>query len=687
MATNVPTVTWAPTGFQAPPESEVLAGVQQDINVAFGGNLNFGTTNGSQTNATPQGQLAASMAAIIGNVNDAFLYFATQTDPAYAEGRMQDAIGRIYFIERNGPIPTTLLITCTGATGTAIPVGSLIVDPGGNTYGAVSAGTIGLSGTVILTFAATVAGSLSVPNSVAIYQAIAGWDTVTLISGVAGQNTESRAAFETRRGLSTAANSLGSLPSIYGTVLSVPGVTQALVVENTSSSPTTNNGVTIAANSVYVVAYGGNPTEVAQAIWSRKAPGCAYGGGNTTVTIQDTSPGYSPPYPTYTVTYEIPNPLPLLFQVDIVNSVAVPANGTQLIQQAIINAAGGNPNAQNVIDGPQASIGSKVYASRFIPAVAALGTWAQGNVISLNIGSNNNPDAAVGFGYCAGTLLVLTFSTSGTVSAGQFVSISNGSGVIIPGTNIVSQISGTTGGAGQYVIDTNQSIGLGNLFQQSNNFANGTWGQFDTTVTASIGTSPDGTNDAWQLQRSTFSAGDNMSQNSIKTPGAVQYTLSIYARPGSGNYLNLWAGDGSASGFNNYVNATFNVETGAISTQPFYSGTTPFTNATATISPVGNGWYRCSMTFTTNTATQLFCSIGCCSNNSILFGTDVLNNTTLQIYGAQLMVGGIGPYYATTSSQSINQILGFANPDQTSVQVQLNQVPQVSAGNINVTYF
>ena len=53
--------------------------MQADINAAFGGNLN-------QALNTPQGQLASSIAAILGNVDDTFAFYTSQTDPAFALG-------------------------------------------------------------------------------------------------------------------------------------------------------------------------------------------------------------------------------------------------------------------------------------------------------------------------------------------------------------------------------------------------------------------------------------------------------------------------------------------------------------------------------------------------------------------------------------------------------------------------
>ena len=90
MTTNVPPIVFTPTGLVLPPESDVLAGVQQDVNAAFGGNLNPALN-------TPQGQLSTSQAAVISASNNLFAQFVNQIDPDTADGFMQDAkIGRAH---------------------------------------------------------------------------------------------------------------------------------------------------------------------------------------------------------------------------------------------------------------------------------------------------------------------------------------------------------------------------------------------------------------------------------------------------------------------------------------------------------------------------------------------------------------------------------------------------------------
>ena len=444
ITTAVPPVTFGPQGFSMPTDAAILAGRQADISGAFGGNLNPALN-------TPQGQLASSEAALISQADQTFLYQSTQTDPAYAVGRWQDAIGRIYFLTRNPAQPTVLQVACIGLQGVSIPLNALITDVSGNIYGCTQPGTIPASGTITLTFANLVPGPLAVPqpSQVSIYQSIPGWDAVSATSGVIGVTVESRYAFEARRQASVAANSVGSLPSVRGAVLSVSGVLDAYVTENDLNTSTVIGGVSVLPNSLYVAVTGGLAQSVGQAIWTKKAPGCNYN-GNTTVVVQDTSVGYTPPYPSYNVTFEIPTALQIIFAINIRNSPQVPSNAATLVQNAILSAFAGQDG------GPAATIGSQLYASRYVSPVAALGSWAQ--IISLSIGSANAPTAVVN-GSISGTTLTVTSVISGTLAVNQtLTSGSTGGTQIAAGTIILSQLSGTAGLTGTYQVNISQTV-------------------------------------------------------------------------------------------------------------------------------------------------------------------------------------------------------------------------------------
>lgn len=445
LLTNVPKPTFGPTGFTIPSDDAILAGVSADINAAFGGNLNMAP-------ATPQGQLAVSMAACISNVYQTFLFYTTQTDPDFAIGRMQDAIAEIYFLQRDPAEPTVVACTCIGLEGTFIQAGSQAIDTSGNIYNSVDDATIPSGGSVTINFSNQVPGPIACPahTLTQIYKAIPGWDAIdNAADGVLGNDTETRAAFEARRTASVAGNSRGMIQSVQGAVLSVAGVLDAFCYQNDTDSPLTYRGVTLIANSIYVAVVGGTDQDVGQAIWSKKSPGCSYN-GNTTVIVQDTSPGYSPPYPSYTVLFERPDDTTIGFVVLIQSNPAVPASGDVLIQNAIVNAFAGGDG------GTRARIGSTVFASRFYAPVAALGAWAE--ILSIQL--SDGWAAATAFtASIAGTVLTVTAVGSGALAVGQAITAAAALPAII-----TAQLTGSAGSTGTYRLDNSQ-IAVSQAFQ------------------------------------------------------------------------------------------------------------------------------------------------------------------------------------------------------------------------------
>lgn len=440
MGTNVPQPTFGPNGFIAPADSDILAGVYADWNAAFGGNLNI--TNPE----APQGQLATSQTAIISFCYQLFLQYINNIDPAYSSGRMQDAIGRIYFLERDPAEPTTVTATCSGLSGTVIPVGALALAVDGNIYSCTEAGVIPAGGSIDLAFECITTGPIECPAGTltTIYRTIAGWDSITNANdGVIGRDVETRQAFEARRAASVALNAVNTNDAIRANVLNVANVLDAYVTDNPTGSPVTVGGVSIDANSLYCAVSGGASADIADAIWRRKPPGCGMVGA-TSVTVTDDNSGYSLPYPTYTIKYQVPDALSIIFAVSIADSINVPANALTLIQAALLNAFIGGDG------GSPARIGATVFASRFYAAVATLGSWAQ--IVSLKIGSANGP--TVDFtGDISGTTLNVTAVASGTLDIGQTIT---GAGVA-PGTRIVSLGTGS-GGTGTYNLSVSQAV-------------------------------------------------------------------------------------------------------------------------------------------------------------------------------------------------------------------------------------
>lgn len=345
------------------------------MNAAFGGGLNPALE-------TPQGQLASSLAAVVSDKNAELALIVSQVDPQFADGRFQDAIGRLYFLTRKPAVATSVAATLTGTVGAVIPAGTLAQDIDGNIYASQGAVTIGTGGTAVAQFANLVTGPIPCAAGALtqVYQAVPGWDAITnAAAGTLGNDVETRADFEYRRKNSVALNGHGSAAAIYAAVFAAAGVLDVYVTENYTSA-TVNAGATnypLAAHSVYVAAIGGTDADVAAAIWNKKDLGCDTN-GNTTVSVSDPS-GYSYPAPSYSIKFERPVSLPIYFNVQIVNDPGLPSNIVALVQSAILARFNGQDGTS------RERIGATIFASRYYGAIA--NAYSHASLISVAIGT------------------------------------------------------------------------------------------------------------------------------------------------------------------------------------------------------------------------------------------------------------------------------------------------------------
>jgi hypothetical protein len=119
-----------------------------------------------------------------------------------------------------------------------------------------------------------------------------------------------------------------------------------------------------------------------------------------------------------------------------------------------------------------------------------------------------------------------------------------------------------------------------NLLVYSEQLQQANWGLSNATVTANAIISPNGTTTADKIVENATNNYHYISQSKFVTAG-VLYTISAYAKAGERNWFSLQVGG------DNYV-VNFNLTTGVI-------GITSGTYANS-ITNVGNGWYRCSLT-------------------------------------------------------------------------------------------
>jgi len=202
-----------------------------------------------------------------------------------------------------------------------------------------------------------------------------------------------------------------------------------------------------------------------------------------------------------------------------------------------------------------------------------------------------------------------------------------------------------------------------NLQLNSEQFDNATWAKVNTVVTANQIVSPDGNVNADKLDETTANSIHQIEGSRTVTVAA--YTMSVFAKKGERNFVRLYEVTTGNSAY-------FNLNTGAIGT---VSGPT----ATAKIENYGNGWYRCSLTYTeTGTFGRYRIVIAKLDNEAFYAGTA---GNGIYIYGAQYELGAYATSYIPTLAASQTRVADAAS--KTGISSLIGQTEGVVFVNFN----
>ena len=129
--------------------------------------------------------------------------------------------------------------------------------------------------------------------------------------------------------------------------------------------------------------------------------------------------------------------------------------------------------------------------------------------------------------------------------------------------------------------------------------------------------------------------------NQFSTTTTGPYTTSVYVKAGTENFVVIRVTDNTGA---NAARQRFNLATGAKDGAVVLEGTT--TNGLSEITPVGNGWYRCSVTGTFTSALNLIQA-----NFWLNSYASISLTTSLYFWGAQLVQGAVpGDYQETIAT-------------------------------------
>ena len=182
-----------------------------------------------------------------------------------------------------------------------------------------------------------------------------------------------------------------------------------------------------------------------------------------------------------------------------------------------------------------------------------------------------------------------------------------------------------------------------NLLTYSEDFGNAAWTKTRASVSTNATTAPNGTLTAGKLIEDSTASNTHLAfSGGISVIASTVYTYTIYAKAAERTWFNMQIGTGAEAYGATVPFCYFDLANGAIGS----SG-----SVTGTITPVGNGWYRCSaVAIATTSATTTNMRIKLATGNGVDSYTGD-GTSGIFIWGAMLNIGSTaGPYVQTVAS-------------------------------------
>jgi hypothetical protein len=180
-----------------------------------------------------------------------------------------------------------------------------------------------------------------------------------------------------------------------------------------------------------------------------------------------------------------------------------------------------------------------------------------------------------------------------------------------------------------------------NLLTYSEQFDNAAWTKTAVTINANSVVSPDGTVNADGVFETAVVSEHNVFQGSIATTLSQAYAFTVYLKAAGRTKAILRNNINNGSN----VNVGFDLQAGTVTFTP--------TDYTASITPVGNDWFRCGFVTTVATAGTRYAAVALTdtdpTNNS---GASYLGDVTkgMVVWGAQLEAGAFATSYIPTTT-------------------------------------
>jgi len=381
ITSTAPTIT--ATGISAPTFAEVLEFLQSKYQGIFGADAYLGSDS-------QDGQLLAVFALAISDANAAAVAVYNSFSPATAQGAGLSSAVKINGLTRKSSSKSQALVRIVGVAGTTISAG-IVQDAAGNKWDLPAAVVIPTEGEITVTATCRKQGDISAPigTITGIVTPTLGWQSISnAAAATPGAAVETDAALRRRQALSVAVPSTTILAGLHGALLGLPGVTAADVLENDTNATSADG---LPPHSIACIVRGGDATQIAQTIMTRKTPG-TYTHGSTSITVYGESGIPS------TIRFFPPTPATIKVALTIHTRGGYSSAVADAIKQAVSDYINGLPFGEDIL-----------YTRLFGPALL-MGTT---DAVKFQIATLQS---AKGTGALGASDLVLAFSEQPTCS-------------------------------------------------------------------------------------------------------------------------------------------------------------------------------------------------------------------------------------------------------------------------------
>lgn len=310
-------------GFERKRLIDIKAEIEIALKLAFGDNIDLEPQSGF-------GQFVGILSEAFSDQWESQENVYNSQYPSTAQENQLSNVVMYNGIERQDATNSTVTAIISGVAGTVIPVGSKAsVASTGLVFETLSEVIIGGGGSITVNMQSVNAGSIEAASGTltVIETPIFGWTSITnSLDATVGRGEETDAELRIRRELSTQALGQNLVDSLFGQLLNISGVEDAVVISNGTDAVVDG----IPAHQFLSAILGGDNDEIAQVIWNNTPQGILSFGA-ITVAITDDQ-GFS-----QDIKFTRPSDVEIYFKIDItIDATEFPGTGSADIKAAVV---------------------------------------------------------------------------------------------------------------------------------------------------------------------------------------------------------------------------------------------------------------------------------------------------------------------------------------------------------------